>query len=106
MDVQQLQEEKTAIKRELKSFDHEFQKKHGYLVSNCIFHNQLPLITLFTITQPSKLDKEPLRVLYSRYRDVKIRMEELEEQEREDEQVLLSRREGQSLPSLVSFSLL
>lgn len=41
MDTHQLQEEKTAIKRELKAFDHEFQKKHGHMV---LSHLLYPLL--------------------------------------------------------------
>ncbi|PRP85552.1 hypothetical protein PROFUN_06784 [Planoprotostelium fungivorum] len=74
MDTHQLQEEKTAIKRELKAFDHEFQKKHGHM--------------------PAKADKEHLRALYTRYRDVKLRMDEEEERQRLNESnVFVSRRE-------------
>eukprot|EP01119_Soliformovum_irregulare_P024041 TRINITY_DN8538_c0_g1_i1.p1 TRINITY_DN8538_c0_g1~~TRINITY_DN8538_c0_g1_i1.p1 ORF type:complete len:582 (+),score=81.17 TRINITY_DN8538_c0_g1_i1:51-1796(+) len=52
---QQLQAEKLALKTELKSFDIEFLQQHGHM--------------------PEKADKEPLRVLYQRYRQVKMLLE-------------------------------
>ena len=60
MTPEQLQEEKLAIKRELKSYDVNFNRKFG--------------------RAPEKSEKEPMRALYSRYREVKMRVDSLPEQ--------------------------
>eukprot|EP01114_Cavostelium_apophysatum_P000342 TRINITY_DN10324_c0_g1_i1.p1 TRINITY_DN10324_c0_g1~~TRINITY_DN10324_c0_g1_i1.p1 ORF type:complete len:652 (+),score=107.70 TRINITY_DN10324_c0_g1_i1:201-2156(+) len=61
MNAAQLKQEKDAIKRELKLIDVQFQKANGY--------------------PPEKSDKEPLRVLYTRYRELKYYLEQPEEQD-------------------------
>lgn len=68
MSAIQLKEEKDALKRELKMFDIEFQKQHGRPVSV----ESLVFVCCQLMTQPSKENKEALRVLYQRYRDIKV----------------------------------
>jgi len=55
MNVDQLNDEKRAIKKELRAYDKYFEDKYG--------------------RAPQKEDKEPLRPLYQRYAEVKKRLE-------------------------------
>jgi hypothetical protein len=68
MSLEQLNDEKKAIKKELKIFDEEFKDIHGSLVHISI---EIPLTF-----QPEKADKEAMRTLYLRYRELKQRYQE------------------------------